>query len=170
MQHLYTSCISHCCPNCLQYLDVHIYIWQKIMQSRMTHPWRSIKLAFSFRIMQSMKMPNLVLEFSIIISRTLQYSKINKISHEEQLPSLCALLSENQPMSNYVTLPANADVVNLLSSSPYSCIENEILFRMKFYYLGHWRKYQYIVYSHMYKDDGTYVMDLHRVENCSDFN
>ena len=60
---------------------------------------------------------------------------MNKISHEEQLPSLCALLSENQPMSSYVTLPANADAVNLLSSSPYSCIENEILFRMKFYYL-----------------------------------
>ena len=29
MQHLYTSWISHCCPNRLQYLDVHRYYLTK---------------------------------------------------------------------------------------------------------------------------------------------
>ena len=35
------------------------------------------------------------------------------------------LLSKYNPMSNYVTLLSNADTVNLLPSSPISCIENE---------------------------------------------
>ena len=50
---------------------------------------------------------------------------MNKISHEEQLLDLCTLASEHDLMPNYVTLPSNADAVNLLSSSPNPCIENE---------------------------------------------
>ena len=49
---------------------------------------------------------------------------MNKISHEEQLLNLCALLSEHDLMLNYATLPSNADVVNRLSSRN-SCIEDE---------------------------------------------
>ena len=127
-----------------------------------------------FRIMQCMKMSYLNPEVSMIINRSQQNNKINKISYEEQLLSLCALLSENDPMSNCVTLSSNADAVNLLSSSPESFIENEDFVQIGENYVplivedntNTW----YIATCAKKNDDGTYVMDhLHRVDNVSDF-
>ena len=52
-------------------------------------------------------------------SDILQYPdlfKINNISHEDQLLNLCALISDNDPMSQYVTLPSNKDAELLFPS------------------------------------------------------
>ena len=99
---------------------------------------------------------------------------MNKISHEEQLLNLCALLSEHEPMSNYVTLPSNANAENLLPSSPNYCIENEDSIQIDENYVtlivesntNIW----YIATCTRKNDDSTNEMDhFHRVDNCSDF-
>ena len=99
---------------------------------------------------------------------------MNKISHEEQLLNLCALLSEHEPMSNYVTLSSNADAENLLSSSPNYCIENEDYIQIGENYVtliveGNSNTW-YITTCTKKNDDDTYEMDhFHRVDNRSDF-
>ena len=99
---------------------------------------------------------------------------MNKISHEEQLLNLCALLSEHEPMCIYVTLPSNTDAVNLLSYFPNSCIKNEHSIQIVENYVtliveGNTNTW-YIATCTKKNDDGTYEMDhLHRVDNCSDF-
>ncbi|QQP34982.1 Hypothetical protein FKW44_023068, partial [Caligus rogercresseyi] len=42
--------------------------------------------------------------------------RVNNISSDDQLLKFCALLSGNDPMSGYVNLPSNKDVLKLLPS------------------------------------------------------
>lgn len=93
---------------------------------------------------------------------------------EEQLLNLCALLCEYDLMSNYVTLPSNAGAVNLLPSSPNSCIENGDSAHTGENYVilivGDITNTWYIATCTKKNDNGTYVIDhIHRVHNCSDF-
>ena len=88
---------------------------------------------------------------------------INKISHEERLLNLCALLSEHEPLSNYVTLPSNADAETLVSSSPNYCIENEDSIHIGENYAtliveGNTNTW-YIATCTKNNDDGTYEID-----------
>ena len=46
--------------------------------------------------------------------------RINNISHDDQLLNLCALLSGNDPMAGYVTLPSNSDAAKVILSSGVS--------------------------------------------------
>ena len=77
-------------------------------------------------------------------------------------------------MPNYVTMPSNTDVVNLLSSSPNSCIKNEDSVQIGENYVtliveGNTNTL-YIATCTKKNDDDTYVMGhLHRVDNYSDF-
>ena len=100
-------------------------------------------------------------------------NKVNKISYEEQLLNLCALLSEHDLMSNYVTLSLNPDAVNLLFSSPDSYIKNEDFVQIGENYVtliaeGNINTWSIVTYTKK-NHDGGYVMDhLHIVDNYYD--
>ena len=100
--------------------------------------------------------------------------KMNTISHGEKLHNLHALLSQHEPMANYVTKASNADAENLLSSSLNFCIEDEDSIQIGENFVimiveGN-NNSRYIA-TCTKKNDNTYEMDhLHRVDDCSDFN
>ena len=85
------------------------------------------------------------------------------------------LLSEYNPMSNYVTLPSNADTLNLLPSSPISCIENENSVQIVENYVtllveGNTNTW-YIATCTKKNEDDTYEMDhLQKMIICPDLN
>ena len=100
--------------------------------------------------------------------------KMNTISQGEKLHNLRALLSQHEPMANYVTKASNADAENLLSSSLNFCIEDEDSIQIGENFVimiveGN-NNSRYIA-TCTKKNDNTYEMDhLHRVDDCSDFN
>jgi hypothetical protein len=100
--------------------------------------------------------------------------KINNISHDEQLLNLCALLSGNDPMSQYVTLPSNKDAELLVPSchADRSTEDNEsdILVGMTYVTLvtegdkNTW----YLAACIEKHSDETYTMEyLHRLQKSS---
>ena len=99
--------------------------------------------------------------------------KINKIVHEEQLLNLCALLSGQDPMSGFVTLPSNSEAEKVLSSSETLKLnEDDDAIQVGMNYvtlflegdLTTW----YISSCTKQNDDGPYTMDhLHQLHNGS---